>query len=73
MFKDKLLETLNPSKTNDKENRKTKKAINKIQRQRKLSSAEFLKVYDTLWKEGPKVKYQSPDTWRDPEESNKSA
>jgi hypothetical protein len=69
MFKDKLLETLNRSKTNDKEGKKKIKAIGKIQRQKRLSTEEFLKVYDTLWKEGPEVKYQSPDEWRKPGES----
>jgi hypothetical protein len=62
MFRDKLLETLNRSKTNNKEDEKTINAIDKIQRQERLSSEEFLKIYDALWKEGPKVKYQSPDT-----------
>jgi phage gp16-like protein len=56
MFRDKILETLNRSKTNDQEDEKTIRAIDKIQRQERLSSEEFLKVYDTLWKEGPKVK-----------------
>jgi hypothetical protein len=61
MFRDKVLETLNRSKTNNKEDEKTINAIDKIQRQKRLSSEEFQKVYDTLWKEGPKVKYQRPD------------
>ena len=34
---------------------------NKIQKQKRLSSNEFLSVYDSLWKEGPKVQYQNPD------------
>jgi len=63
MFKDKLVKTLNQSKTN-KEDKKTRKAIDKIKRQRRLSSEEFWKLYDDLWKDGPKIKYQSPDAWR---------
>jgi membrane-associated HD superfamily phosphohydrolase len=72
MFKDKLVETLNRSKTKEKEDKKATKAINKIQRQKRLSSDEFQKVYDTVWKEGPKVKYQSPDAWRKLGEGDKS-
>jgi hypothetical protein len=64
MFKDKVVKTLNRSKIKKKEDKKTIKAIDKIQRQKRLSSDEFRKVYDTLWTEGPKIKYQSPDAWR---------
>jgi hypothetical protein len=24
---------------------------------------EFLEKFDTIWKEGPKIKYQTPDSW----------
>jgi hypothetical protein len=68
MFKNKL-ETLNRSKINNKEAEKKIKAIDKIQRQKRLSTEEFRKVYDNLWKEGPRIKYQSPDAWRKPGES----
>jgi hypothetical protein len=71
MFRDKLVKTLNRSKTNNKKDKKTREAIDKIQRQKRLSTEEFRKIYDTLWKEGPKVKYQSPDEWRKPGESGK--
>jgi hypothetical protein len=64
MFKDKLTKTLNRTKTSKKENNKTIKAIDKIRGQKRLSSEEFRKVYDTLWTEGPKIQYQSPDAWR---------
>ena len=70
MFKNKL-ETLNRSKINNKEAEKKIKAIGKIQRQKRLSSEEFRKVYDNVWKEGPKIKYQSPDAWIKPGESEK--
>ena len=30
---------------------------------RRLTSEEFLKVHEELWKEGPKVKYLNPDSW----------
>jgi len=70
MFRNKLIKTLNHSKTNQKD-KKTKEAIDKIQRQTRLSSEEFWKVYDNLWKDGPTIKYQSPDAWRKPGESGK--
>jgi hypothetical protein len=28
-----------------------------------LSSEEFLKSVDKMWKAGPTVKYQNPDSW----------
>jgi len=71
MLQDKLIKTLNRSKTNRKENKKTVKATDKIQRRKRPSSKEFWKLYDNVWKEGPKIKYQSPDAWRKPGESGK--
>ena len=64
MFKDKFIEALKGSKDKDLEDKVISGALDKIQRQKRLSSDEFLKVYDTLWKEGPAVKYQNPDAWR---------
>jgi len=64
VLKDKVVKTLNRPKIKKKEDKKTIKAIDKIQRQKRLSSDEFRKVYETLWTEGPRVKYQSPDAWR---------
>jgi hypothetical protein len=64
MFKDKFFEALRQSKNSETGDNKTIKTLNKIQRRKRLSSEEFLKVYDTLWKEGPPVKYESPDAWR---------
>ena len=62
MFKERLLEALKSSSA--EENKKTTRAIEKIKNQKRLSSEEFLKIYDTLWKQGPELKYQSPDAWR---------
>jgi len=71
MFRDKVIKTLNRSKSNNKKDKKAVKAIIKIQRQKRLSSEEFRKVYDNLWKEGPEIKYQSPDAWRRAGESGR--
>ena len=71
MLNNKLVKTLSRSKTNNKKDKKTMKTMDKIQRQERLSSEEFQKVYDNVWKEGPRIKYQSPDAWRKPGESGK--
>jgi hypothetical protein len=63
MFKERLLETLKCSHGN-KPDEETLKTITKIQNHKTLSSQEFLKVYDTIRKEGPKTAYQNPDSWR---------
>ena len=59
--KDKLLKALKHSKTRSKCNDETARAIAKMGSKKRLSSQEFLKVYDTLWQEGPRAKYQTPD------------
>jgi len=62
MFKDTVIGFLKDKKSIDPNNDKIMvKAANKIQKQKRLSSNEFLSVYDSLWKEGPKVQYQNPD------------
>jgi hypothetical protein len=63
MFKERLLETLKRSHGN-KPDEETLQTITKIQNHKTLSSQEFLKVYDTIRKEGPKTAYQNPDSWR---------
>lgn len=35
-------------------------------RRKRMKSKEFLEIYDKLWKEGPRVKYQNPDRWVEP-------
>ena len=64
MFKERLLETLKFSQNGGKPDEETLQAMAKIQNQKKLSSQEFLKVYDTIRKEGPKTAYQNPNSWR---------
>ena len=59
MFKDRLLEALKHSKKRSKHDDETNRAITKIGNQQRLSSQEFLKVYDTLWQEGPRMKHQT--------------
>jgi hypothetical protein len=64
MFKERLLEKLKLSQNGNNPDEKTVQAMTKIQNHKRLSSQEFLKVYDTIWKEGPKTVYQHPDNWR---------
>jgi len=62
MFKDKLLAALKDKKSPySNDDKMMGKAASKIQKQKRLSSSEFLSVYDSLWKEGPAVQYQNPD------------
>jgi hypothetical protein len=64
MFKERLLETLKRSQNEKTPDEKTLQTLTKIQNHKKLSSKEFLNVYDSIWKEGPKTTYQNPDAWR---------
>lgn len=64
MYKERLIETLKLSDNANKPDEKTLQAIAKIQNRKKLSSQEFLNVYDLIRQEGPKTIYQKPDNWR---------
>lgn len=64
MFKNRLLEKLEHSKKGSKQDDETLRAMAKIQSNIRLSSQEFLKVYDAIYQEGPKTGYRSPDNWR---------
>jgi hypothetical protein len=58
---EKLLEALR--KNNGQIDKDTDSAMRKMQKQKRLSSKEFLKVHDAVWQEGPKTKFQTPDEW----------
>jgi hypothetical protein len=64
MFKERLLDALKFSQNRDKPDEETLQAMTKIQNSKKLSSREFLKIYDTIRQEGPKTAYQNPNSWR---------
>jgi hypothetical protein len=38
----------------------------KKRKQKKLTSREFLRLYEVLWEEGPKVKHLNPENYVDP-------
>ena len=69
MFKDVLLGALRRTHKTDKPDNEMLQVIGKIQEQKRLSSKEFLKVHDAIWKDGPKIRYQCPDSWSRPLES----
>jgi hypothetical protein len=63
MFEKRFLKTLKRLQKSKDENCEASQAISKIERQERLSSKEFLKIYDSMWKEGPTTKSNSPDSW----------
>ena len=63
MFKDRFLEALKGKQTQERPDEEMSIIMAKIHEEKRLSSEEFSKVYDSLWKEGPAVKYRSPDAW----------
>ena len=63
MFLDNLLQKLNQTQTGPQPDKETRRAMAKMRKQKRLSSQEFLKVYDNIWQQGPTTKYQTPDSW----------
>ena len=61
MFKDRLLEALKHSKNRSKDDDETARAIAKMGSQKRVSSQEFVKIYDTLLHDDPQVKHQTPN------------
>lgn len=64
MSRERLIESLKVSQNTNKLDEETLQAMTKIQNRKKLSSKEFLRVYDTIRKEGPKASYNNPNSWR---------
>jgi hypothetical protein len=65
MFTDNILDALKKKQSPTKD-AETQRAVAKMKQRKRLSSEEFLKVYDTLWQQGPTTKYQTPDGWTNP-------
>ena len=61
MSKNRFLNAIKIKGNQNPADRDLTKAFSKIEKQKRLSSQEFLNVYDSLWKAGPSVVYQSPD------------
>ena len=66
MFEEKLLESLKATQNGSNPDDETTQIITKIQNHERLSSQEFQKVWETIYKEGPKTAYQNPICWREP-------
>jgi hypothetical protein len=64
MFKDLLLRKLEYTQKTTSQSLLTKKAMIKIQKQKRLSSKEFLEVQETIWQPGPKINYKNADSWK---------
>ncbi len=58
MFKNRLINSLK-SKNIKKFDSEVSETLRKTENQKRLSSKEFLKGYETIWKEGPIIKYQN--------------
>jgi hypothetical protein len=59
MIRNRLLDTLR-SRNSEKQDGEISRATEKIEKQERLSSQEFLKVYETIWQAGPTIKYEKP-------------
>ena len=58
MVKNRLIASLK-NRNMEKCDAEVSKAVGKMENQKRLSSKEFLKSYETLWKEGPAVRYRN--------------
>ena len=58
MVKNRLIASLK-KRNMEKCDAEVSKAVGKLENQKRLSSKEFLKSYETLWKEGPAVRYRN--------------
>jgi hypothetical protein len=64
MCAEKLLESLRAFKNGSALDEETIRIIAKIENNKRLSSQEFLWVFDAIWREGPKTAYVNPEAWR---------
>ena len=60
MSKSRFIDSIKSKKQviNDQE---TSKIVSKITEKKRLTSREFLKTFDSLWKEGPAISYNKPE------------
>ncbi len=61
MFQDQLLKTIQKSEKVNPQSKMTNRAIIKIQKRKRLTSKEFLKIHEAIWQSGPKIKYYNPE------------
>jgi len=58
MSKNRLIDVLK-NNNNVKSDEEIAQATTKIENHKRLSNQEFQKIYETLWKEGPSIKYEN--------------
>ncbi len=63
MSKDKPLNAVKDKQQAEKNDKEMLPPATAVEKQKRLSSEEFLKGYDQMWKEGPLARYQDPDKW----------
>jgi hypothetical protein len=63
LLREELLQVLKESQKARNLGEELLKIMEKIRREKRLKSSEFLKIQEILWREGPKMKYQCPDEW----------
>lgn len=59
MLTNRLLDAFK-NKNRDSQDQKITQVVTKMENQKRLSSQEFLKVYETIWQNGPSITYQNP-------------
>jgi hypothetical protein len=67
MFKENLLDALKKTQKENTPNQGALETIKKIQNEQRLSSEEFLRVFDAIRKDGPNTNYKMPKNWSRPE------
>jgi hypothetical protein len=63
ILREELLEVLKQARKDKSLGEELLTVMDKIRKQEKLKSHEFLRIYELLYKEGPKVQYRNPSKW----------
>jgi hypothetical protein len=63
ILREELFEVLKQARKDKSLGEELLTVMDKIRKQEKLKSHEFLRIYELLYKEGPKVQYRNPDQW----------
>lgn len=61
MFQDLIIRKLQTAQKNSTPDKLARNAMIKLQKQKRLSSQEFLLVQETIWQPGPKINYINPE------------
>jgi hypothetical protein len=63
ILREELLKILKKSTKTNKNDKQLLKLMDKIKKQKRLKSQEFLNIHSMLWKAGPATLYRSPQKW----------